>query len=200
VPARLDDCRDSSPGVSSPTAHSDVRSPLSPGLPYPVRCASRLSQPPSALLLRTPPGLLQPVTPMGFALQSLFPATSPDTLSGPHAILPLARRRSPAPWPQADCGSATPCQRVKKARGALLSWASASPGVSPLLRQAQIGQCAFPLGLTVTRLAVSAHGARRVSMRGRIGLALPSLPPLMRFPTLPPAGNHARKHSAREPR
>jgi hypothetical protein len=36
----------------------DIRSPLNPGLPHPVRCAFRLSQPPGALLLRTPPGLV----------------------------------------------------------------------------------------------------------------------------------------------
>jgi hypothetical protein len=47
-----------SPGVLSPSAPSAVRSPLTPGLPHPVRCAFRLSQPPGAFLLRTPPGLL----------------------------------------------------------------------------------------------------------------------------------------------
>jgi hypothetical protein len=116
---------------------TDIRSPLIPGLPYPVRCASRLSQPPSALLLRTPPSLLQLVTPMGFSLQSFSPAISPDTLSGPHAIMPLARQRSSAPWPQADCRSATRCRIIRPTPGALLSWALPSPGVSPLLRQAQ---------------------------------------------------------------
>jgi len=167
VPSRLDDDRDCSPGVSSPSAPDDIRSPLIPGLPHPVRCASRLSQPPSALLLRTPPSLLQPVTPMGFTLQSFSPATSPDTLSGPPAILPLARQRSPAPWPLADCRSATHRRNIKPAAGALLSWALPSPGDSPFLRQAPIGQCAFPLELAASRLAVSARGARRVSCGGR---------------------------------
>jgi hypothetical protein len=45
-------------GVPSPTAFEIVRSPLHPGLPHPVRCALRLSQPLGAFLLRTPPGLV----------------------------------------------------------------------------------------------------------------------------------------------
>jgi len=45
-------------GVRSPSAPAAVWSPLTPGLPHPVRCAFRLSQPPSALLLQTPPGLI----------------------------------------------------------------------------------------------------------------------------------------------
>jgi hypothetical protein len=35
------------------------------------------------------PALFQPVTPLGFSLQSLSPAISPGTLSGPLAFLPL---------------------------------------------------------------------------------------------------------------
>ena len=49
---------DRSHGVRSPSTLTAVWSPLPLGLPHPVRCAFRLSQPPSALLLQTPPGLI----------------------------------------------------------------------------------------------------------------------------------------------
>jgi hypothetical protein len=200
VPSRLDDCRDSSPGVWSPSAFADIRSPLIPGLPHPVRCASRLSQPPSALLLRTPPGLFHPVTPMGFTLQSLSPATSPDTLSGPHAIMPLARQPSPATWPSADCGSATQHRQIRTAPGALLSWASPSPGVSPLLRQARIWPmrlpsraCPVPTRCTSTRRPQSLDAEE-----DRLDSPEPAAPHEVSH--LTSRDFRARKHDAREPR
>jgi hypothetical protein len=105
--------------------------PTIPGLPHLVRCAYRFFQPHSALLLRTPSGHFQPVTSMGFSLQSLSPATSPDTLSGPHAFLPLARIHGPASRPSASCRSATPRCPIKAPKSTWLSWALPSPGASP---------------------------------------------------------------------
>jgi hypothetical protein len=45
-------------GVRSLSALEDIGSPLHPGLPHPVRSASRVSHPPDGFLLPIPPGLV----------------------------------------------------------------------------------------------------------------------------------------------
>lgn len=126
---------ENSPGVWSPTAFTDIRSPLIPSFPHSVRCAYRFSQPLSALLLRTPSSIFQLVTPMGFSLQSFSPATSSDTLSGPCAIMPLARQPGPTTWLSTGSRSATRGDLVGVASSALLSWDYASPGDISSLHQ-----------------------------------------------------------------
>jgi hypothetical protein len=73
-----------------PLRRIGLRDPLFPGLPHPVRCAYRFSQPLSALLPRSLPAFFRAGTAHGVSsLQSFHPLPSQATLSGPPAFLPL---------------------------------------------------------------------------------------------------------------
>jgi hypothetical protein len=63
--------------VLSPSTFSAVWNPLNLGFTYLVRCAFKLSQFLSAFLLQTPLSLFQPITPLGFSLQSFHPYNQP---------------------------------------------------------------------------------------------------------------------------
>jgi len=70
----------------------------SPGLPRPVRSASRFSQPPSGLLLLEPRGSISPHRhPWDSVLQSVLLDTCRDTSPVPDALLTLPSCRSPSP-------------------------------------------------------------------------------------------------------
>jgi len=55
-------------------------SQLTPGLPHPVRCAFRFSQPPSALLLQGLPVIFQTGNVLGVRPSELFPRSQPESL------------------------------------------------------------------------------------------------------------------------
>jgi hypothetical protein len=66
-----------------------------PGLPHPVRSASRVFHPPDGLLPPAPSGPEGPVPLMGFTLQSFSPSQS-RTPFGAVALLPFLASRAPA--------------------------------------------------------------------------------------------------------
>jgi hypothetical protein len=79
------------PGVGSPSAHSARGVYVAtPGLPHPVRSASRVSHPPGGLLLHVPSGLVSSRSrPWGSPFRALLPAAEPWRLSTPAALLTL---------------------------------------------------------------------------------------------------------------
>jgi hypothetical protein len=94
-----------SPGVQPPTACSDIRSPLILGLPHPVRCAFRFSQPPSAFLLRTPPGIISAGNAHGVRPPEPFPCNQPGHPLGAtclHAVSPSTTARLQGLGPTAE--------------------------------------------------------------------------------------------------
>jgi hypothetical protein len=94
-----------SPGVQPPSAFSDIRSPLTLGLPHPVRCAYRFSQPPSAFLLRTPPGTISAGNAHGVRPPEPFPCNQPGHPLGAtclHAVSSLTRARLQGLGPTAE--------------------------------------------------------------------------------------------------
>jgi hypothetical protein len=104
-----------------------------PGLPHPVRSASRVFHPPDGLLPPAPSGPEGPVPLMGFTLQSFSPSQS-RTPFGAVALLPFLASRAPAlrtrrPRCPAASGLCSPRGSVPSPRrsgeGSILSWAFA---------------------------------------------------------------------------
>jgi len=176
--------------VLAPAAYFGLRSPLSPGLPHPVRCAFRFSQPPSALLLRS--------------LPALFHAGNAHGVHRPSELSPCAQPNYPFR------GRMPSCHCRCKNRGWLQGFA---PGAEPLAVPSVLGsgygtcsrglrplqgfplpRAAFPtskqegsaLGLPAEQLMYYPAVPFSVLPRGKVGLTLSSLPALLRFVTFLP--------------
>jgi len=111
--------------VLAPTAHSVIRSPLTLGLPHPVRCAYRFSQPPSAFLLRTPPGTVSAGNAHGVRPSEHFPCNQPrNPLERAYLLAVSPSKFGPASRLSADCRSVAPSHLFRARESTLLSWVS----------------------------------------------------------------------------
>jgi hypothetical protein len=169
--------------VLSPTALSDIRSPLTLGFPHPVRCAFRFSQPLSAFLLRTPLGPVSADNALGVLPSEPFPCNQPGYPLGstcPLAVSSSTQARLQGLQPIAEPFLSETWLGSRRARYSL--------GFLPLqgILTSRARTLAGPSShrLISIRLAVPDVTPFRGLMREKFGLTLPSLPPLLRFTTL----------------
>ena len=164
--------------VPSPTAFSEIRSPLTLGFPHPVRCAFRFSQPPDAFLLRIPSGTVSAGNALGVLPSEPSPCNQPGHPLGAAYLLAVSQLTiGPASRLLADCRSATLCVRVRVTKSALLSWACASPGISPTPHQGPAGPFLSWACLGSAHCAYQEAVQRLDARDGWLGSPEPAAPP-----------------------